>query len=82
MPIHRYTPQQSPCKLCGDGFDHRQSPGKPDLTACPTCGQKVSRAALQDIYTPKLLKPISVSEAKSAGFKIFKRTSGGEFERQ
>ncbi|MEY4487512.1 MAG: hypothetical protein RIQ79_20 [Verrucomicrobiota bacterium] len=82
MPIHRYMPEQSPCKLCGDGFDHRQSPDTPDLTACPTCGQTVSRAPLQAVYTPKLLKPISVSEAKSAGFKIFKRTSGGEFERQ
>jgi hypothetical protein len=82
MPIHRYTPQQAPCKLCGNGFDHRQSPDQPDLSTCPTCGQTVSRAPLQEVYTPKLLKPISVSEAKSAGFKIFKRTSGGEFERQ
>lgn len=82
MPIHRYTPQHAPCKLCGDGFDHRQAPSAPDLSACPTCGQSVTRASIQSTHTPKLLKPLSVSDAKSAGFTVFKRTSGGEFERQ
>lgn len=82
MPIHRYTPLKSPCKLCGEGFDHRQSPSEADLSACPTCGQPVARAAVHGVNTPKLLKPLSVSDAKNLGFSVFKKTSSGEFERQ
>ncbi len=82
MPIQRYVPAAAPCRLCGDGFDHRQSPNDADLTACPTCGQAVKRAGVQAINTPKLLKPLSVSDAKSLGFSVFKKTASGEFERQ
>ncbi|MCU0791425.1 MAG: zinc ribbon domain-containing protein [Opitutaceae bacterium] len=82
MPIHRYVPQTAPCKLCGDGFDHHQAANAPVLNACPTCGQAVSRANIQSVNTPKLLKPLSVSDAKSLGFSVFKKTSSGEFERQ
>lgn len=82
MPIHRYVPAAAPCRLCGDGFEHRQSPTEADLSTCPTCGQTVKRAAIQAINTPKLLKPLSVSDAKSLGFSVFKKTASGEFERQ
>ncbi len=82
MPIHRYVPATAPCRLCGDGFDHRQAPGDANLATCPTCGQAVKRAGVQAINTPKLLKPLSVSDAKSLGFSVFKKTASGEFERQ
>lgn len=82
MPIHRYAPAKLPCRLCGQGFEHRQSPSEPDLTACPTCGQAVARATIEAVNTPKLLKPLSVSDAKNLGFTVFKKTSSGEFERQ
>lgn len=82
MPVYRYVPAKSPCKLCGEGFDHRHSPSEAALTSCPTCGQAVSRVAIQQIHTPKLLAPISVSKAKQAGFTVMKRISDTEFERQ
>lgn len=82
MPIHRYVPKKSPCKLCGDGFDHHQAASVPALDTCPTCGQPVARTNIQSVNTPKLLKPLSVSDAKSLGFSVFKKTSSGEFERQ
>lgn len=82
MPIHRYAPEKTPCRLCGEGFDHRQSPDDAALTACPTCGQPVARVVVQPLNTPKLLKPLSVSQAKNLGFSVFKKTSSGEFERQ
>lgn len=82
MPIHRYAPVKTPCRLCGEGFDHRQSPDEADIAACPTCGQAVARVAVQSVNTPKLLKPLSVSQAKNLGFSVFKKTSSGEFERQ
>lgn len=82
VPIHRYVPTHPPCRLCGDGFDHRQGTNDCNLSVCPTCGQTVARASIQTINTPKLLKPLSVSDAKSLGFSVFKKTSSGEFERQ
>jgi hypothetical protein len=82
MPLHRYTPVKSPCKLCGDGFDLREPVGAAALAACPTCGQSVTRAAVAAAHLPKLLAPLSVSGAKSAGFTVLKRTSSGEFEKQ
>lgn len=82
MPVYRYIPAKTPCKLCGEGFDHRQNSGDPALTACPTCGQAVARSVAQAVNTPKLLAPLSVSSAKQAGFTILKRTSNGDFEKQ
>jgi putative FmdB family regulatory protein len=82
MPLQFYAPLSGPCRLCGDGFEHRQSGGEPELAACPTCGQPVQRAVAQPVNSPKLSAPLSVSRARQAGFTVLKRTSGGEFERQ
>ncbi len=82
MPVYRYTPALSPCKLCGDGFEHTHRASDPALTACPTCGQNVQREGVNSFTTPKLLRPLSVSSAKSAGFTVLKRVSDGAYERQ
>jgi len=82
MPVYRYVPVKSPCKLCGDGFDHRHEASSDALTTCATCGQAVTRVSIQQINTPKLLAPISISKAKQAGFTVLKRISDTEFERQ
>ena len=82
MPLHAYAPLSTPCRLCGDGFEHRSDAGAPDLTACPTCGQTVRRLGIQTVNSPKLSAPLSVSRAKQAGFTVLHRTSGGVFEKQ
>ncbi|AHF91843.1 Zinc ribbon domain protein [Opitutaceae bacterium TAV1] len=82
MPVYRYVPLKSPCKLCGTGFDRRHSANEPALTQCPVCGQAVAREDIHTINTPKLLKPLSVTDAKQAGFTVLKRTSAGEYEKQ
>jgi hypothetical protein len=82
MPLHAYAPLSLPCRLCGDGFEHRAEAGAADLTECPTCGQAVRRRAAQPVNSPKLSAPLSVSRARQAGFTVLKRTSGGEFEKQ
>jgi putative FmdB family regulatory protein len=82
VPIYHYAPAQLPCKLCGDGFDHHQAAADPALALCPTCGKNVARVSIQTLHTPKLLRPLSVSDAKNLGFTVFKKTSAGEFERQ
>ncbi|MCX6951594.1 MAG: zinc ribbon domain-containing protein [Verrucomicrobia bacterium] len=82
MPLHAYAPVSAPCRLCGEGFEHRAATGAPDLTACPTCGQAVRRVTVQSVNSPKLSAPLSVSRARQAGFTVLKRTSAGEFEKQ
>jgi putative FmdB family regulatory protein len=82
MPIFRYKPKPSPCKLCGEGFDHVQKAGTPDLSECPTCGKPVERAIHDGVNTPRILRKPSAREAKEAGFTVLKRTSGGEYEKQ
>ena len=82
MPLHAYAPLAPPCRLCGDGFEHRAPAGAPDLNACPTCGQGVRRVAVHSVNSPKLSAPLSVSRARQAGFTVLKRTPGGEFEKQ
>lgn len=82
MPLRFYAPLTAPCRLCGDGFEHRQGADTPDLASCPRCGQPVRRRPVQPVNSPKLSAPLSVSRARQAGFSVFKRTSGGEFERQ
>ena len=82
MPLYRYIPAKAPCKLCGDGFEHRQSAGDSDLTRCPTCGQTVSRTMPQPVNTPKITAPLSISSAKQAGFTVLRRTCNGDFEKQ
>lgn len=82
MPISRYKPVPSPCKLCGDGFDHSQRPTEPDLQECPTCGKSVVKVLPSGIGTPKLTKKPSISDAKQAGFTVLKKISSGEYEKQ
>ncbi|HEY0944035.1 MAG TPA: FmdB family zinc ribbon protein [Opitutaceae bacterium] len=82
MPVYRYCPLNAPCKLCGEGFEHRQAADVPDLTSCPTCGQAVARKGVHAITTPKLLAPPSVSQARNAGFTVLKRTGSGDYEKQ
>lgn len=82
MPIFRYRPDPSPCKLCGEGFDYSQKPAEPDLTECPTCGKRVVKEMPSGISSPKILRKPSVSDAKRAGFSVLKKTSGGEYEKQ
>ena len=82
MPLQFYAPLQPPCRLCGPGFEQRQSGDAPDLIACPKCGQQVRRVTGQTVNSPKLSAPLSVSRARQAGFTLLKRTSGGEYERQ
>jgi putative FmdB family regulatory protein len=82
MPLRSYVPCAGPCRLCGEGFEHRQGPAEADLTACPRCGQAVRRRAVDSVNSPQLSAPLSVSRARQAGFTVLRRTSGGEYEKQ
>jgi hypothetical protein len=53
----------------------------PELTACPACKRPV-RKLISTFNSPVKLKPLSVSDAKKAGFTVLKRIGKGEYERQ
>jgi len=82
MPLFTYRPTDPPCRICGMGFESIQPSGAPPLKECPTCGQSVIRESVASVSTPKITSANSTAEAKSAGFKVFKRTSDGNFEGQ
>jgi putative FmdB family regulatory protein len=82
MPIFRYRPDPCPCKLCGEGFDHTQRAGEPDLRECPTCGKNVIKLLPSGIGVPKVTRKPSISEAKQAGFTVLKKLGTGEYEKQ
>jgi hypothetical protein len=81
VPLYRYRVTRPPCRLCGEGFECLQAAQEPALTECPKCGLGVARATDTDAFVPRLLKPLSGSAAKNAGFSIFRRTSDGNLER-
>lgn len=82
MPICRYRPDPSPCKLCGEGFEYTQRSSEPDLLECPTCGKAVKKMLPSAIAVPKATRKPSISEAKQAGFTVLKKIGKGEYEKQ
>jgi hypothetical protein len=40
------------------------------------------RKLISGFNTPSITKPVSISDAKKAGFTVLKRVSKGEYERQ
>lgn len=82
MPIRVYEPLAPPCRLCGAGFDLVQRTGEPPLQECPRCGQPVRLRAAAAANLPRVTRRPSTGEIKSAGFSVYRRNSGGGFERQ
>jgi putative FmdB family regulatory protein len=81
MPIYEYELCEGSCKVCGRGFTLNRPLSAKPLTHCPACKKPV-RKVISGFNTPHKLKPLSVSDAKKAGFSVFKRLNKGEYERQ
>lgn len=81
MPTYQYEVTEGGCKVCGGRFELRRPLDAPELTACPLCKKSVRKCPAA-IYTPKVLRKPSTSEAKSAGFKVYKKVDRGTYERQ
>ena len=82
MPTYSYIAEdpEKGCPSCRRGFDLRRPMSRPPLTHCPLCKQPVIKR-VTGFNTPKLSKPLSVSDAKSAGFTILEKRSDGSYER-
>jgi len=81
MPIYVYELCEGECRICGGSFELKHAINREPCTNCPLCKKPV-RKIIANVNTPKLTKPLSVADAKKAGFKIYKKIGKGEYERQ
>jgi putative FmdB family regulatory protein len=81
MPIYEYELCDGDCKVCGGHFSLNRPVGRENLEKCPLC-KKAVRKVFSSFNTPKMTKPVSVSDAKKAGFKVYKKVGKGEYEAQ
>jgi len=81
MPIYEYEVCDGDCIVCGGKFTLRRPASAAELTACPACKRPV-RKLISTFNSPIKTKPLSISDAKKAGFTVLKRLGKGEYERQ
>jgi len=81
MPFYEYELCEGNCAICGGRFTLYRPLSAPELTHCPVC-KKAVRKVMSTFNTPNKLKPLSISDAKRAGFTVLKRIGKGEYERQ
>jgi predicted nucleic acid-binding Zn ribbon protein len=85
MPIYEYVseapddPAHS-CRICTRGFELRRPVYRAPLLVCPLCKHPVKKV-ISRINTPTVTKPLSVSDAKKAGFTVLERRDQGVYER-
>jgi len=85
MPIYEYVsespddPEHS-CRICARGFELRRPVDRPALERCPLCKNPV-RKVISRINTPRILKPLSASDAKKAGFTVLEKRDQGVYEK-
>ncbi len=82
MPIYEYiaADPEDGCRICTRGFELRRPVTRPPLEKCPLC-RKAVKKVISRINTPKVSKPLSVSDAKKAGFTVLERRDKGVYEK-
>ena len=82
MPIYEYISKnpKKGCKVCSDGFELNRPIDRAPLENCPICKKPVKKL-ISNINTPKITKPLSVSDAKSAGFTVLEKRDEGTYEK-
>ncbi len=81
MPIYEYQVEGGDCHLCGGRFELRRPADREPLTDCPVCRRPVHKIISQ-VNTPNKTKPVSISDAKKAGFTVLERRDKGVYEKQ
>ncbi len=81
LPLYEYELCEGDCAICGGKFTLRRPVSAKPLTHCPLCKKEV-RKVLSIFNSPTFLKPLSITDAKKAGFTVLKKVSKGEYERQ
>jgi putative FmdB family regulatory protein len=81
MPLYEYEICEGECKVCGGKFTLNRPLSAKPLTNCPACKKPV-RKIISSFSSPQKLKPVSITDAKKAGFQVYKKLGKGEYERQ
>lgn len=81
MPLYEYELNEGECKICGGKFTLRRPLTAAELTHCPACKKPVHKI-ISLFNTPNITKPLSITDAKKAGFTVLKKVSKGEYEKQ
>ncbi|MDQ8185432.1 hypothetical protein [Pelagicoccus sp. SDUM812002] len=82
MPLQRFRPISGRCKLCRGEVEVHLASNGPAPSECPKCGQDIEPCPTLTAPQMKINVKPSVSNAKAAGFKVFKKLDGGELEQQ
>ncbi len=86
MPLYEYISEhaddpESSCRVCAKGFELRRPVDREPLKVCPLCRHAVKKV-ISRVNTPKIAKPLSISDAKKAGFTVLEKRDEGVYERQ
>ncbi len=85
MPIYQYISENpededKSCRQCRKIFELLRPVDRAPLTHCFYCKNPV-RKVISQVNTPKLTAPISIVDAKKAGFTVLERRDTGTFEK-
>ena len=80
MPIYEYVAVEEGCAVCRKGFELRRPVSRPALTQCPICRGPVKKV-ISSVNTPAISKPLSVTDAKKAGFAVYEKRDKGVYEK-
>ena len=77
MPLYEYELCDGQCTVCGGKFTLRRPLQAAPCTQCPLCKRPV-RKLISTFSSPVQTKPVSITDAKKAGFTVLKRTGKGD----
>ena len=85
MPIYEYVSEASEdpehsCRICSKGFELRRPIDRAPLVVCPLCKNPVKKV-ISRVNSPMVAKPLSVTDAKKAGFTILQKRDEGVYEK-
>lgn len=83
MPLYEYiaeSPEHS-CRVCAKGFEINRPISRPPLEKCPLCRNPVQKLLSKNVSSPKVSAPVSVTDAKKAGFTVLERREEGVYEK-
>ena len=80
MPLYEYELCEGRCVVCGGKFALNRPLSAKPLAHCPACKKPV-RKIISGFSTPHKLKPLSISDAKKAGFTVLKKNQQGRIRK-
>ena len=66
--------------MCRRGFELRRAVDREPLVRCLYCKNPV-RKRISRVNVPQLTAPVSMTDAKKAGFTVLEKRGTGEYER-